>query len=157
MKQARFPAGWNEARVREVLEHYEGQTEDEALAEDEAAFQSRGQTVMVVPNRLVPEITRLIERRHPARATRSYRSDKASQPAAHTPRRGLVPIRLRRCRLTRLEPYPNPDEPEPNRASIEKLEPISDSIQVLVNIGPQHGAQKYPARRQQDPTMKVLQ
>lgn len=38
MKQNRFPAGWNEARVRKVLEHYEGQTEDEAVAEDEAAF-----------------------------------------------------------------------------------------------------------------------
>jgi hypothetical protein len=88
MKRTRFPAGWNEARVREVLEHYESQTEDEAVAEDEAAFQSPGQTVMVVPNRLVPEITRLIERRRPARATRSYRSDKASQPAAHTPHRG---------------------------------------------------------------------
>jgi hypothetical protein len=66
MKQNRFPAGWNEARVRKVLEHYEGQTEDEAVAEDEAAFQSRGQTVMVVPKRLVPDITRLIERRRSA-------------------------------------------------------------------------------------------
>jgi len=37
MKRNRFPAGWNEARVRRVLEHYEGQTEDEAVAEDEAA------------------------------------------------------------------------------------------------------------------------
>ena len=70
MKRNRFPAGWNEARVRRVLAHYEGQTEEEAVAEDEAAFQLRGQTVMVVPKRLVPEITRLIEKRrssHPAR------------------------------------------------------------------------------------------
>ena len=63
MKRSRFPAGWDEARVRRVLEHYERQTEDEAVAEDEAAFESRGQTVMVVPKRLVPDITRLIERR----------------------------------------------------------------------------------------------
>ena len=46
-----------------MLEHYEEQTEDEAALEDEAAFKLRGQTVMVVPKRLVPEITRLIERR----------------------------------------------------------------------------------------------
>jgi len=56
----KFPKGWNEARVREVLEHYESQTEEEAIAEDEAAFRSREQTVMVVPKRLVPAITKLI-------------------------------------------------------------------------------------------------
>lgn len=32
-----FPPGWDEARVREVIEHYEHQSEDEAVAEDEAA------------------------------------------------------------------------------------------------------------------------
>jgi len=88
MKRNRFPAGWNEARVRRVLEHYQGQTEDEAVAEDEAAFQLGDQTVMVVPNRLVPEITRLIERRRSPRQTSSCRPDKAFQPPAHTPRRG---------------------------------------------------------------------
>lgn len=46
--------------MREVLEHYESQTEEEAIAEDEAAFRSREQTVMVVPKRLVPAITKLI-------------------------------------------------------------------------------------------------
>lgn len=67
MKRNRFPAGWNSARVRRVLEHYERQTEDEAVAEDEAAFDLRGQTVMVVPKRLVPQITRLIQRRRARR------------------------------------------------------------------------------------------
>ena len=62
MKATRFPAGWNEATVRRVLEHYEAQTEMEAVAEDEASFRQRGQTVMVVPKRRVPEITRLIQR-----------------------------------------------------------------------------------------------
>ena len=52
--------GWNEERVRAVLQHYEEQTDEEAVAEDEAAFRARGQTVMVVPQRLVPAITRLI-------------------------------------------------------------------------------------------------
>ena len=36
----RFPPGWDEARVRDVLEHYQSQTEDEAVAEDEAAFEN---------------------------------------------------------------------------------------------------------------------
>ena len=61
-RRNRFPKGWNEARVRAVLEHYESQTEEEALAEDEAAFRRRDQTVMVVPKKLVPRITKLITR-----------------------------------------------------------------------------------------------
>ena len=59
-KRNRFPKGWNEARVREVLEHYESQTEEEALAEDEAVFRKRNYTVMVVPKGLVPAITKLV-------------------------------------------------------------------------------------------------
>ena len=88
MKRNRFPSGWNEARVRTVLEHYDRQTEDEAVAEDEAAFRRRDQAVMVVPKPLVPAITRLIERRGPVRQAASRRPNKALQPAAHKPRRG---------------------------------------------------------------------
>jgi hypothetical protein len=61
-KKNKFPAGWDEARVKAVLQHYEEQTDDEAVAEDEAAFRARGQTVMVVPQRLVSAITKLITR-----------------------------------------------------------------------------------------------
>ncbi len=57
-----FPAGWDEKRVRQVLAHYENQTEDEAVAEDEAAFEKEGQTVMIVPTGLVPAIRQLIDR-----------------------------------------------------------------------------------------------
>jgi hypothetical protein len=36
MKQSKFSPSWDEQRVRRVLEHYESQTEEEAVAEDEA-------------------------------------------------------------------------------------------------------------------------
>jgi hypothetical protein len=62
MKEQRFPPGWDEERVRSVLSHYENQSEDEAVAEDEAAFESPGQTIMVVPTELVPQIRELIAR-----------------------------------------------------------------------------------------------
>ena len=39
MKQADFPPGWDEERVHRVLAHYENQSEEEAVAEDEAASQ----------------------------------------------------------------------------------------------------------------------
>src|SRR5690242_15026065 len=79
-KRNGFPAGWNEARVRAVLQHYEEQTEDEAVAEDEAAFRARGQTVMVVPRRLVPAITRLISREKTVVLRK--RPNKGLQPSA---------------------------------------------------------------------------
>jgi len=60
MKQTKFPQGWNERRVKEVLAHYESQTEEEAVAEDEAAFEAVGQTVMEIPTELVPKVRELI-------------------------------------------------------------------------------------------------
>ena len=65
-KRQKLPRGWDEERVRRVLKHYENQTEDEAVAEDEAAYQAEGQTVMIVPTELVPAIGRLIARRRGA-------------------------------------------------------------------------------------------
>ena len=56
----RLPPDWDKARVRDVLKHYESQTEDEALAEDEAAFEDSSQTVMVIPNDLVPAVRALL-------------------------------------------------------------------------------------------------
>jgi hypothetical protein len=60
MKQSRFPPGWDEERVTKVLMHYEEQTEDEAVAEDEATFEDQTQTVMEVPTALVPAIRELL-------------------------------------------------------------------------------------------------
>ena len=59
-REQQFPRGWDEERVRRVLEHYENQTEEEAVAEDEAAYEAEGQTVMIVPSKLVPAIRQLL-------------------------------------------------------------------------------------------------
>ena len=60
MKQSKFPKGWNEERVHKVLAHYEIQTEEEALAEDETAYEDRTQTTIDVPVELVPAVRELI-------------------------------------------------------------------------------------------------
>lgn len=62
MKKNDFPPGWDEERVRRVLAHYEGQTEAEAVAEDEAAFEDRTQRVMEIPTELVSTARELIAR-----------------------------------------------------------------------------------------------
>jgi len=60
MNQNRFPPGWDEDRVQRVLAHYQQQTPEEAVAEDEAAFVEQDDTVMKVPHDLVPAVRELI-------------------------------------------------------------------------------------------------
>jgi len=67
MKQSKFPPGWDEQRVRRVLKHYEKQTEEAAVAEDEAAFEDSAQAVMEVPRELVPTIRHLIAKHKKSR------------------------------------------------------------------------------------------
>jgi len=63
MKQASFPKGWNEERVRRVLEHYETQSDEEAVAEDEATYESTTHTAMEIPVELVPQVRELLAKR----------------------------------------------------------------------------------------------
>lgn len=61
MNQNRFPPGWDEQRVRNLLDHYEHQTEEEAVAEDEAAYEDRANVLVEVPNELLDRVRELIE------------------------------------------------------------------------------------------------
>jgi hypothetical protein len=63
----RFPPGGHQERVQKVLDHYDTLPEDAVLAEDQAAFEAPGQTVMVFPSDLVPAIRELIAK-HGSRA-----------------------------------------------------------------------------------------
>jgi len=63
MSAQKFPPGWDEKRVREVLAHYESQSEDEQFAEVEAAREAEGTVLMAVPIDLAPEVRGLLARR----------------------------------------------------------------------------------------------
>jgi hypothetical protein len=60
VKPSKFPPGWDEKRVRAVLAHYESQSEEQAVAEDEAADEMEGQSMVEVPFELVPKVRSLI-------------------------------------------------------------------------------------------------
>ena len=49
MTDEKYPPGWNDARVRRVLEYYDSQSDEEAAAEIEAAFNGTTHTTMEVP------------------------------------------------------------------------------------------------------------
>ena len=67
MKDNKFPVGWNSQRVQKVLASYETQTEEEAVAEDEAAYEDSTQTMIEVPKALVPAIRKLIAKHKESR------------------------------------------------------------------------------------------
>jgi hypothetical protein len=63
MSQAKIPDGWDEARIRRVIAHYDTQNEDEALAQDEAGVRP-SETVVDVPRDLVATVRELIAKHH---------------------------------------------------------------------------------------------
>ncbi len=84
MTAEKYPRGWNEARVRRVLEYYESQSDEEAATEIEAALES---TTMEVPVALVPAVRQLIAKRKLPRARAMKTLNKALHRTRHKPAR----------------------------------------------------------------------
>ena len=63
MSESRFPPEWDEERVQRVLDLYEQETDEEAVAEDEAAWDETTHTMMDVPVDLVPIVRELIAKK----------------------------------------------------------------------------------------------
>ena len=57
-----LPAGWNKAKIGRVIDHYETQSEDEAVSEDKAALANE-ETLVQVPLELVADVRALIAKR----------------------------------------------------------------------------------------------
>jgi hypothetical protein len=66
MNEQRFPKGWDEERVKRLIAELDARTDEEWLAEDEAAREAEDITMMAVPTELVPEVRALIARKHSA-------------------------------------------------------------------------------------------
>jgi hypothetical protein len=73
-RKPNFPRGWDQKRVQAVIDQYDRQTEDEELAEYEAAMAINGRSTMLVPTELIPEIRKLI-------ADRTRPRPRADRPA----------------------------------------------------------------------------
>jgi hypothetical protein len=61
MNESKYPKGWDADRVKAVLQHYESQSDEDAIAEDEAAYDSTTHTLMPIPIDLVPQVRSLID------------------------------------------------------------------------------------------------
>ena len=61
-EQSKYPKGWDKKRVEDVLAHYESQSEEEAIAEDEAAYENPTHTFVDIPNEMLPKVRELLAR-----------------------------------------------------------------------------------------------
>jgi hypothetical protein len=59
----RYPKGWDARSVAALADHYENQSEDDAVAEHEAAYRSTLVTMMAIPVELVPKVQKLLAKR----------------------------------------------------------------------------------------------
>ena len=57
---SKYSKGRTARQIKDLAAHYESQTEDEAAAEDEAAYRSTRLTMMAVPMQLVPKVQKMI-------------------------------------------------------------------------------------------------
>lgn len=61
MDEPKFPEGWDADRVQRLIDHYEELSDDEMAAEDEEAVEEHvGQSVVTVPDELLPAIRQLL-------------------------------------------------------------------------------------------------
>lgn len=61
MSESKYPPGWDEGRVNRLIQHYESLTEEEQVAEDEAAItETPEQAVVAVPISLLPAVRQLL-------------------------------------------------------------------------------------------------
>ncbi len=58
--QSPYPKGWDRKRVEAIIDYYDNQTDDEAIAEAAAAYNSVTTTLMQIPVELVPKVQKLI-------------------------------------------------------------------------------------------------
>jgi len=63
MSESKYPPGWDESRVKRVLEQYENLADEEAVAEDEVSWETTSHTKMDVPVDLVPQVRELIAKK----------------------------------------------------------------------------------------------
>lgn len=66
MNNHRFPKGWDEERVKQLIAELDARTDEEWVAADEAAHEDESITMMAVPTELAPEVRALLARKHSA-------------------------------------------------------------------------------------------
>ena len=60
MMNEKVPENWTEEEISAIAEYYDNQTEDEAIAEAEAAYSDPNSAMVQIPHELLPEVLQLL-------------------------------------------------------------------------------------------------
>ena len=55
-----YPKGWDRKRVQSLIDYYENLSDDDAIAEADAAYKDRASAMVQVPLKLVPRVQMLL-------------------------------------------------------------------------------------------------
>jgi hypothetical protein len=58
-----YPKGWNRKRAQNLIDYYENQSDEDAIAEAEAAYKKGGSAMIEIPVKLIPQVQKLLARR----------------------------------------------------------------------------------------------
>lgn len=61
--RAHYPRGWDHRRAEAIAAHYDLQSDEEAIAELEAAFEDEESALIQVPLELVPAVRKLLAKK----------------------------------------------------------------------------------------------
>jgi hypothetical protein len=75
-----LPDGWTEKELQEIAEHYDNQTEEEAIAEAEEAYARKGYSWVQIPTALMPEIYKLLASYNEQQAQPNKPSKRRAKP-----------------------------------------------------------------------------
>jgi len=81
-RQDGLPADWNPSRARDVVRHYDAQTEDDSIAEMRAAFERSSGVLMRIPQKLAPLVKKLVDKHIRERVDRRAKSTKPKRRRA---------------------------------------------------------------------------
>ena len=60
---AHFPKGWDQKRADEIARYYDNQSDDDAIAEAEAAYKQNQTAMVQIPLKLLPQVQKLLAKR----------------------------------------------------------------------------------------------
>lgn len=58
-----YPKGWDRKRAQALIDHYDHQSDEAAIAEAESAYKAGQNAMIQVPLKLVPAVQRLLHKR----------------------------------------------------------------------------------------------
>jgi hypothetical protein len=83
-----LPKGWTQKRAREIAAYYDYQSDEEAIAQAQAAYAANDSVMMPIPLQLLPKVEKLIARASDKPSSTATPASATQRPENAARRRG---------------------------------------------------------------------